>query len=164
MCIGDEWYASSHGAWLKASACACCSGRDIKFAYRLKDASHSDGPANIVRKGLATKSDLGTHFRIEVPDLSTNTPAMQDFEWRHRGPQRLEGEDQARSGVSVLVQQSVGKAVARMSFGEKSGNVLSGDFVIEFLGAGCTYEGTWKMFAFVIGILGFPRTAVGGFW
>lgn len=154
LCLGEEWYGSAYGPFFRATS----HGITFKFVHRNPA---PDKTGKHLRMGMATKSALGTIFSFKVPNLADNTMNLQDFEWRHRGTQRLRGSNYANKGVSVLVQKSINQAVACMCWGHKAGKVLTGDFAIEFLGAGQTYGGIWKLVSFMIGILGYYRVRKG---
>lgn len=151
LCLGEEWYGSVDGPFFRATR----HGITFRFIYR---SPAPDVTGKYIRTGMATKSALGTIFSFKVPDLAYNTLIMQEFEWRHRGTQRLKGSNFANKGVSILVQKSINQAVARMSRGQKAGKALTGDFEIEFLGAGQTYGGSWKIVCFMVGIMGYHRS------
>lgn len=92
-----------------------------------------------------------------VPDLTQNTPVLQEFEWLHQKTfESSEGEPQ--SGTILVLNSTTHppQMVARIDWGErKHHKVLTGAFDIVFVGAGTAFGGTWKIIAFVIGILGF---------
>lgn len=145
LCLGEESYASAGGpgAFIKAT--------DLKTSIRIVYRSGAqNAPETYIKTGAAVKSPLGTKFSMAVPDLADNKPALQDFEWWHRRPEPV--NHGARTNTLILVQRSTSQVVARMVC---RGKVKTGDFDVEFLGAGRTYGGIWKILSFVIGILAF---------
>ncbi|CAN8104381.1 unnamed protein product [Discula destructiva] len=154
LCLGEQWYASAGGPWLLATS----KERSLTVKHRSPGPDLKGGIQ--IRTGTAIKINFGSTFRMAVPNLEDNTLVLQEFEWLHkaRGLSRLfppKRPEPLENGLSILVQRSTKKTVARMGWGDKQGNLMTGDFKIEFLNAGCTYGGAWKILSFVIGVMTF---------
>lgn len=92
-----------------------------------------------------------------VPDLATNAPTLERFEWRHRKDFRFRGEKPEFGNVLVLASATQPQQiVAYMEWGEgRLHRAMTRDFHIDFTGAGSALGGAWKVVAFIIGILTF---------
>lgn len=151
LCLGPDWYSSACGPFLKAS-----EERKRSFTVKYRSA-YPDKNGRCIRVIDTTRSRLGTTFEMIVPGLVENMPTLQQFEWRHR--QAFQLRDQEPDVGTILTQHSttqMPQVVARIKRGErKPHRVLTGDFEIVFIGASTAYGGSWKVAAFVIGILAF---------
>lgn len=149
LCLGAKWYGSSNGPFLSAS-------HDLKKSFTVTYRSEYPNADGRYIRAINTKSSkLGTIFEMVVPDLATNSPMLERFEWRHRQDFRFSGRGPEFGNVLVLASATKPQQiVAHMEWGEgRSHRVMTREFNIDFIGAGSAFGGTWKVIAFVIGIL-----------
>lgn len=101
----------------------------------------------------ATRSKKDTWiFQLELVNQDTKKSSCEFFEWRHQRAFTLMGNVNQQYG-SVLVRLSTNQAVARIQYGDyKVGSALAQDLVIEYLGAGQSFGGLWKIIALVLGV------------
>lgn len=151
LCLGAKWYGSSNGPFLKASH---DRKKSFTITYR-SEYPNIDGKC--VRVITTRRSKLGTTFEMVVPDLATNAPTLERFEWRHRKDFRFRGKKPEFGNVLVLASATQPQQiVAYMEWGEgRLHRAMTRDFHIDFTGAGSALGGAWKVVAFIIGILTF---------
>lgn len=113
LCLGAKWYGSSNGPFLKAS-----HERKNNFIITYRS-EFPDVNGKYVRVINTTGSKLGTTFGIVVPDLATNMPTLEEFEWRHRQDLCVMGEKPEFGNVLVLTSAAQPQqVVAYMEWGE----------------------------------------------
>lgn len=151
LCLGPKWYGSSNGPFLKAS-----HERRNNFIITYRS-EYPDLDGKCVRVIHTTSSKLGTTFGMVVPDLATNMPTLEAFGWRQRQDFRFKSEKPRYGKVLVLTSAAQPQqVVAYMEWGEgRLHRAMTRDFNIDFIGVGSAYGGTWKVIAFIVGILTF---------